>query len=202
MPILFFSFFIIIISVINFFASKASRKDKEKQDAFWAKEGQANSVPKQDISLLPYITLEEDLFCLHFEDEVLTALEAQVLSYKGKKILNLTGVSNTDLKLLYGSTNLPFLTQCDENFTNLCKLIFDWGKALIDTGHINEARTVLEYGIHIGSDITGNYTVLAHLYLDQKASYKIDELLSYAQSLNSLSKDTIILKLKELVHPN
>ncbi len=202
MPILCFSFILITIGAINFFSSKASHKTTEKRDAFWAKEEAANATAKIDLSTLKYITLDERLFSLHFEDDTLSALEADVLSLQDKKILNLTGLSNTDVKLKYGAANLTILTQCDDNFTTLCTSVYRWGEALADKGHIDEAVTVLEYGIRIGTDVVGNYTLLARLYRNRGVLHKVDGLLDSAKNLSSLSKDNIILKLQEIVHHN
>ncbi|MCR4955819.1 MAG: hypothetical protein K6A30_03955 [Lachnospiraceae bacterium] len=201
MPIAIFPFFIFIVCLINFLGNNTKKKDKESQSTFWDRETKANATPKKDISTLNYITLSEDLFHLHIDDAELTQLEEQVLSMKDKTILNLTGYSNTDLKLEYGAANLTALMEYDTNFTALCTAVFEWGKKLIDTGHIEEAMTVLEFGVNCGSDVTGNYTLLAHLYMDRNLSYRIDDLLKKAESLNSLSKDNIILKLNQIVHP-
>ena len=41
---------------------------------------------------------------------------------KLQPILNLSGKTNTDLKMEYGPANLPFLTECDNNFINFCHI--------------------------------------------------------------------------------
>ena len=79
-------------------------------------------------------------------------------SLKGKKILNLTGISNTDLKLSYD------LTEYDDNFTTLVKAIALIGHNLLEHKDIEDATTFLEYGISIKSDISSNYIDLAIIY--------------------------------------
>ncbi|MBE5906074.1 MAG: hypothetical protein E7277_04655 [Lachnospiraceae bacterium] len=201
MPLLCLSFFILIVSTINFFGGNTRNRDRAKRDAFWAKESEANATECKDLSSLPYITLDDALFTITVSEPELVSLKDQLLSLKDKKIVNFTGYTNTDLKLTYGAANIGALTQFDQNFTDLCAYVRDFGKALLDAGQVEDAQTVLEYGIRIGSDITENYVILAYLYLEKHQTYRIDSLIESASQLNSLSKDTIILKLTKIVHP-
>lgn len=201
MPLLFLSFFILIVSTINFFGGNTRNRDRAKRDAFWAKENEANATEPKDLSTLPYVTLDDSLFTISVSEPELVSLKESLLSLKDSPIVNLTGYTNTDLKLTYGAANIGVLSQYDQNFTDLCTRVRDFGKALLDHGYVDDAQTVLEYGISVGSDITENYVMLAYLYLEKHQTYRIDQLLEKAGQLNSLSKDTIILKLTKIVHP-
>lgn len=202
MPLTIFAFFLIIVGSANLIANRAARKDKEKRASFFEKEGQANTTPKQDISNLSYIDLSSALLPYDVcKDKAVLSEETKVRSLQTEKIVNLSNYTNTELKLQYGVANLAMLTQYDDNYATLCKSLLAWGQALLEAGYPKEAVTVLEYGVSIGSDITGNYITLAYLYRDLGVSYKIDQLLDSAKKLESLSKDNIILKLKDFVHP-
>ena len=115
-----------------------------------------------------------------------------------EKILNLTGISNTDLKLQYGVANLEALTAYDENFTKLVKALASYGHELIDAGQPDEARVVLEYAVSIHADAKAIYTMLANLYLSLGEAERIAGLIASADALNSISKSGIIDALKEL----
>lgn len=202
MPLTVFAFFLIIVGSINLIANRSSRKDKETNSAFFEKEGKANTTPKQDLSNLPYIDLSSANLPFHVSsDEQSRESEAQILSLLDQKIVNLSAYTNTELKLTYGVANLATLTGYDENYTTLCINLLKWGQALLEEGYKKEAVAVLEYGIQIGSDITGNYITLAYIYRDMGVSYKIEQLLNSAKKLNTPSKDNIILKLEAFVHP-
>ena len=91
---------------------------------FWQRERDANNTRKQDISQLDYVDFSGvTLPFAQFEDTLLKECEQQVLNLKDKKVLNLTGISNTDLKMTYGAANLPLLTQYDQNFTLLVRTL-------------------------------------------------------------------------------
>ena len=121
-----------------------------------------------------------------------------ITGLKDKKILNLTGISNTELKLSYGAANLTELTEYDDNFTTLIKAIASLGHALIDNNDTADALSFLEYGISIGSDISSNYIDLAIIYA---ATDRFDDrkLKEKAEMLKSLSRDNIIGQLDNML---
>ena len=113
-----------------------------------------------------------------------------IIGLKDKKILNLTGISNTELKLSYGAANLTELTEYDDNFTTLIKAIASLGHALIDNNDSADALSFLEYGISIGSDISSNYIDLAIIYAATDRFDDIRKLKEKAGMLKSLSNTT------------
>jgi len=180
---------------------QALKKEKENRAAFFQKEEDANATRRQDISDLPYVKIPtQDLPFGIVSTPDIQAQESLLKELAEKPILNLTGISNTDLKLLYGAANLPFLTECDENFTSLCQAVHKWGFLLYEENQPQAAEQVLKFGIDSGSDISGSYLLLAKIYEEQGNTSLISNLILRAEKLNSLSKDTIILKLSEFVH--
>ena len=113
----FFGWVLIFVAVVSYKRRKADRSSKKTERDFWERENNANATRKQDISNLDYVDFTSVTlpFAL-FSDSLLQQCEEQVLKLKDEKILNLTGISNTDLKLAYGAANLPLLTQYDQNF--------------------------------------------------------------------------------------
>ena len=111
----FFTIFLLFLAWFTYNRLRAEKLEKEQEKRFWLKEEEANSVRKKDLSLLPYITISPDALPIGVfpTDELLCSYETQVQTLASLKILNLTGFSNTDLKLNYGAPNLTFLTECD-----------------------------------------------------------------------------------------
>jgi len=172
---------------------------EKKKNAFWDREYAANATRKADISGLDYITVPLDtLPFAETDDEELNAIQNSIRNLSKESILNLTGLSNTDLKLQYGVANFNFLMQCDDNFTQLVQAIYKWGSYLYEHNKLKEATTVLEYGIQIKSDISNNYILLAHIYKDQGCTDKISSLIQTAETLNTLSKNNILAALKKI----
>lgn len=184
---------LIFIVVVSYKRFKANLKNQKAEEKFWKRENDANLTRKQDISQLDYVDFSGvSLPFALFEDSLLKECEEQILRLKDKKILNLTGLSNTDLKLKYGVANLPLLTQYDQNFTLLVRTLNTWGKRLNELSHTQEAICVLAFAASIGSDIKATWSLLAELYAANGDIAQIQNLKQMASSLNSLMKDPIL----------
>lgn len=184
---------IIFIVVVSYKRMKAAHRNQVAENTFWKRENQANRTRKQDISHLDYVDFSGvSLPFALFSDDLLKECENQVLALKDRKILNLTGISNTDLKLKYGPANLPLLTQYDQNFTLLVRSLNTWGQRLNELSHPEEAICVLDFAVSIGSDIKATWQLLAKLYADRGELTKIRELKASAATLNSLMKTPIL----------
>lgn len=115
------------------------------------------------------------------------------------RIINLTGISNTELRLTYGTANLDPLTTYDHNFTVLIRTLQKWGTLLASAGKKDDAITVLSYAINIGSDIAATYAILARLYKERGELFKIEELKTSAEELTTLMKPSILRDLDQLM---
>lgn len=189
-----FTGFIVILLWITFRRMAADRKDAKEQKKFWDQEDAANATRRQDISQLPYVRLVPEDFPLDLgsEDAVLSDCHRQFLALTDKKMLNLTGMSNTTLKLKYGAPNLPALTEYDNNFTELICLLQEWGNRLHELSYRKEAEAVLHTAVTLGSDIKGTFTLLASIYLENKNYTGFEHLKQYAKLLRSLQKEPIL----------
>lgn len=192
--------FLIFILYYAYRRNKISQKEAQQKADFWERENQANSAPKKDIEHLNYITVPLDDFPIgKYPLEALREPESELTELADKKILNLTGISNTDLKLQYGVANIEYLSDYDENFTRLVRVIADYANILADNSYTEDAVRVLEFGVKIQSDVTQNYVLLASLYQARGEGTKIRSLIEASKLLNSLSKDTIQKKLNDML---
>lgn len=187
---------LIFMAVVTYKRMKANHIDQAAERAFWDREDAANRTRKQDISHLNYVDFSGVTlpFAL-FKDDLLQQCESQIQTLKEKKILNLTGISNTDLKLKYGPANLTALTQYDQNFTLLARTLNTWGQRLNELSHPKEAICVLAFAVSIGSDIRATWELLAKLYADSGDLAKIRDMKTTAATLNSLTKNSILATL-------
>lgn len=156
-----------------------------------------------DFSALPE-SVQESSYSLSAEhtaplSEELAEAEYAVCALSGKKILNLSGLSNTDLRFAYGTANLEPLTVYDQNFTVLIRSLQKWGALLVSAGNSGDAATVLSYAVNIGSDIAGTYTLLARIYKENGEPQKISELKEHAEQLSTLMKPSILKDLDRML---
>lgn len=192
-------YFIIILLVIQLYLKKNTNSVKEKLGKFMEKERESNSVRKKDISSLEYINIPDTLPYLNTPRESLNDSNPEIAKYinkinslKDSKILNLTGISNTDLKMQYGPANLATLSEYDDNYTELVRTIAELTHKLIEINEPDNARPWLEYSISINTDIKSCYTDLADIYILAGRPEKVRDLISKARHLNSINKSVII----------
>ena len=170
-----------------------------EQQAFWQRERAANNVRKKPLDNLEYITIPMENLptTAHNEDSVVSECVEILDTLKDCKIVNLTGITNTDLKLTYGTANITALTEYDQNYTLLVTTLQKWASKLYDLDDIISAQTILEYAVSVRSDVSGTYLLLAEIYDKQGASERIPELVTAAEALTTPSGKIIIRKLEE-----
>lgn len=197
MPLMILPFVLILLSLFNLLRNRSRRSMKESQDAFWEKEQRANRTRKQDISNLDYIQIPLHTFPVGaYADDTLAELEQTLQTLSSRKILNLSGISNTDLKLQYGAANLNILSDCDTDFTTLARTLSAYGEQLAALGHWQDAVTVLEFGIDCKTDISKNYTLLGMLYREHGEQGKLQELTDIVRNSDMLLKDSVLKQLE------
>lgn len=190
---------IIIIFVLwLFYEIKKSKKNfKEDNENFWKRENDANLARRTDISDLNYITLPLDhLPMSNQEDSTINSYRDTILKLSDKKMLNLSGYSNTDLKFKYGAANFNILSDCDNNYSLLVSTLEKWGERLYSKGLLSEAIQVLEFAVSCNSDVSRTYQLLARIYIEQNTPEKINTLLDKLHDINMFHKDIIIEELK------
>lgn len=179
--------FIVFLLIFAYYNKKSTEKQKSVTEDFWNKEYEANAVRKKDISSLDYITIPFEKFPQKFN----TPSEEAFYALADKTILNLNGMSNTDIKLNYGTANLQCLSDYDTNFTSLVAVIPAYASELLDLGEKELAKMLLEFGVSCKADATKIYTLLAEIYSNENATSKIESLLTVAEELPEFPKEHI-----------
>lgn len=203
---------IVLVVWISYEIKKSGRSDEKESKSFWKKENEANFSRKKDLSSLNYITIPSDLGFETLEEtsgissssaeksEEISLIKNQISELSKKKIVNFTGITNTNLKLEYGAANLELLTEYDQNYTLLVRTLNKWSSLLLEEGESKEAKKILEFAISIETDVTQSYFDLAKIYKSDGEPEKINQLIKTAETLNSLSKKRIIDGLIEILN--
>ncbi len=187
------------IGIFHHLKNRASKYDEENSLSFWQIEHQANTVRRKDISTLPYISipLNELPFQEHANSEIME-YQTIIQNLASQRIVNLSSMSNTDLKLTYGPANLDTLSEYDSNYTLLIRTLSDWGQSLFKQGDLSAARKIFEFGISCKTDIKNNYILLAQIYHENQEFNKISDLISQAETLDTLMKQSILSELHHI----
>ena len=179
--------FIIFCIVLSYYIKKGNESQKKVQEEFWEKERLANLTRKQDISKLDYITIPFEKIPVKLS----TTTEESFFALANKPMLNLTGISNTDLKLTYGVGNLAELSEYDSNFSDMVTILPQYTEELIAAGHESVAQILLEFAVGCKADSKKIYSQLALLYHNNLQTDKLKDLFDSANTLPEYTRIAI-----------
>ena len=184
----FLTIFIVFCIVLTYYIKKSDTTQQKVLDEFWEKELKANTVRKKDISNLNYITIPFD----KIPQKLHTDTEEKLRSLSEQPMLNLTGISNTDLKLNYGTANLEILSTYDNNFTQFVALLPTYVTELCDASQTDTAQMLLEFAIECNADSRKLYQMLTKIYSDKHETAKIAWLKQQAKHLPEFTKQAVL----------
>ena len=189
----------LIFSIVFFFAlQRSKRAEKKIEQDFWERERRSNCTRKKSLDGLNYITIPEEILDMHptcMTEEIDSCL-LDLHDLSSCRIVNLTGWTNTDLKLEYGTANITILSEYDFNYTNLVTALQKLAELLHDGGDDAHAIEVLEFAVSPGTDVSKSYYLLADLYKACDTPEKIELLIRRAETIHSLMKNSIVQNLQ------
>lgn len=185
--------------VIAITLKKQKKSSKAMEQSFWAREREANSVRRKPLNSLNYIHIPLDKlpFDILTDDPNIAEYQTLIRDLSTQPIVNLTGYSNTDLKLEYGTANITVLSEYDQNYTVLVRTLQQWADILYDAGYVEEARVLMEFAVSTGTDISRTYYKLADIYTASGDIFQIEHLITQAENLRTSTKNTIVRTLRE-----
>lgn len=194
--------FIVFVYTIIIVAQTTRRQRalaEKKEQEFWDREKRANSVRKKSLDGLDYVKIPLDKLPMDAlpEDEKVQEYKELLTYLSTQPIVNLTGFTNTDLKLEYGTANITPLSQYDQNYTALVRTLQQWAELLLKADLREEAETVLSYAVSIGTDVSHTYYALAEIYASRTEYDKIAALIRQAETLRSALSKSIVRTLQE-----
>ena len=83
---------------------KSKREEEDKERKFWERERESNFTRKKSLDNLNYVTIPESILHMTPMTEEIESFLRDLKDLSAYKIVNLTGFTNTDLKLEYGKT--------------------------------------------------------------------------------------------------
>lgn len=195
----FLASFIALIVIISFSIKRQNKISKKQEESFWARERQANSVRRRSLDGLNYIKIPLETFPTHLLNDNPAVIECIGIleALTTQKIVNLTGWSNTDLKLEYGAANITALSEYDQNYTVLVRTLQKWADALLEAGYTDEAAVLMEFAVSTRTDISRTYYQLAEYWSSRGEKNQVERLIQTAEGLQSSNRDGILKHLRE-----
>lgn len=203
MKILLLPSIMILVWVLNHNVHKNNSSDPDNIHSYLTREDRANAIRRKDISELPYIQVPIDMFPFHItlNDEKkqtkITEYEKLIRTLSGQRMLNLIGISNTELKEQYGPANLELLTIYDQNYSRYLRTLQLFAECIYEE-YPADAVSILEYCIATGTDISGTYDLLGHYYLSHGDHKRFLALYDQIPVKDSISGKVIQNKLNQM----
>lgn len=190
----------ILILVLNHNIRKNKNRDEHSVKSYLSREDAANSTRRKDLSNLPYIevplnTLPLDI-TLNDEKKQLRISQyiKEIYALSEKQMLNLIGISNTELKEQYGPANLEILTTYDMNYSRYIRNLHLLAECIYPE-YPKQAVAVWEYCLSIGTDISGTFGALAQHYADKQDKEHFMKLYDSIPDKETITGKTILNKL-------
>lgn len=199
-----FASLIVFCLWLKFHLDRSSKQADSSSENFWEREAKANSTRRKSLDNLEYISIPQEF--LSWGDDIINSFSEnyrfkdaiESLEYlSSRKIVNLTGYTNTDLKLEYGAPNINLLMEFDQNYTTLARNLQILAEELFKAGYITETKSVLEFAISTRTDVSQSYFLLADIYKRDYQPEKIEGLIQTAEGLKSVMKKSIVRTLQE-----
>lgn len=188
--------FIIFTATLALRRKQQTKKQEDVNESFLERERRANATRKKDISNLKYLSFCTDRLPLgEHPDETLVSYEDCLRELSGKKIINLSAYSNTDLKLMYGPANLNALSEYDDNYHTLSSALLAYAKREIELERIHAAIRILEYAMSLSIDSSQIYLLLAQLYEKEQTPQKIKNIRNALSAMDESFSNPVIAKL-------
>ena len=190
---------ILFILVLGHSIRRQRRITEKDTRSFWAREAEANATRRKPLDKLDYIHIPMEDFPTETMSEDVQVKDCieMLQSLSDRKIVNLTGFTNTDLKLEYGAPNITELTEYDQNYTLLVRTLQNWADLLWENGYQKEAAVIMEFAIKTHTDISRTYYKLAEYWRSTGEASRIGSLIDIADTLRSANKNVILRTLKE-----
>ena len=196
--------FVIFIAWTQYEMKKSSKEAQKVEDAFWAREHEANFAPKQDISGLPLLHFEDDVIPLppegiFTEDDDVSNYIKELKALIREPMIDLSEYTNTDLKLAYGVANFTLLSSYDDNYNSFLLLMTNLARGYERRELHDLAAQTYRSAFDCGSIKLADYTGLAEVYLAMDEPGKVSELIEEVEASDIPRKSGVVEALKRVL---
>ncbi len=185
--------------VINNAIRRSNVRSKKTNDEFWERERSSYLAPDRDTTDLEFVSFPPDLpLDVKTEDPAISEYQETLRVLSGEKVVNLSGITNTDVRLSYGKGNMNELSKADSRFITLLRTLNSLSSGYISKGYEEEGEKLLDFAVSLGSDIRSGWRMLGELYLKRDDTAALSELIKKAEALDSPKREGILKELRSL----
>lgn len=189
----------VLIFIVGAGIRRQNKLKNQTEQEFWLRERRSNQVRRKSLDGLPFIQIPLETFPTHVMQQDPTVLECidTLMTLTSQKILNLSGYSNTDLKLEYGTANITQLIEYDQNYTVMVRTLQKWADILLENGYADDAAVLMEFALGTRTDISRTYYALADYWISKGETFQVQRLIDAADKLKTANRSVILKHLRE-----
>ena len=194
MNLVIFASFMLFGAWLTFQLRKSRNLNEKASVDFWENENMANSVRKKQLEESDFIHFPFDKLPPEesFDPDVIPECYTALKELSDKKMVNLNGISNTEVKMRFGTANISILTEYDGNYEMFAKNIYLLCQHLYDLDRKEEALMLSEETILTGTDSLSHYKLMIQIYREQGNFSGISWLRENAEKIRGLTKGAIL----------
>ncbi len=186
--------------VINNAIRRSNIRSKKTHDAFWEHERSSYKAPWRPTDDLERVTFPPDLpLDVPVEESSLKEYQEILKTLSGERIINLSDITNTDIRLSYGKENLPELSKADARYITLLRTLNSLASGYLRLNYRDEAKSLLEFALSAGSDIKESWLSLGRYYLEEDDLASLSALRARAGASDRSSIKGIEKELEEMI---
>ncbi len=186
--------------VINNAIRRSNARSKKANDEFWERERSSYKAPSRSTSDLEYISFPDDLpLNISTDNPQIKEYQETLVNLTKESVLDLSGISNTDIRFAYGNKNMEDLSRADARYMTLCRSLNSLSKAYMELGHKEEAVTLLNFAVDCGSTMKESWQILGQHHMENGDKKSLEALIEKAGEIpdDKISKKDILQNLKE-----
>lgn len=194
--------FITFCLVLFFRYRYLDEKRKNQEQNFFDKEQKARTtvgkINDSDYEVIPISKFPFNL-C---EEPSMIEMEEKIKELSNEKLLNLVGISNTDVKLQFGVNHFDEAVVAGEKYDELMGLLVQYAISLEDHGFSKESGDMLEYLVEQDCDIKAAWIALGKYYAANSDFDKLNALYEKVDSSKLSIKNATKEQLFEMLPKN
>jgi hypothetical protein len=154
---------------------KNAHRNQRVMDAFLESEREANNARRRDID--NELFYEADLSALPLKNDG-SKQEEKVKTRAALKMIRFPRrMTNLELKMAYGPSQLDLIALYEENFNRYISALIELAEHLLTGGQDKDALRILEHTVELGSEYRKSYTLTANCYAEARDEEKLAALL-------------------------
>ena len=95
-------------------------------------------------------------------------IQEKCIELSKSPMMNVGNLLNSEIRLQFGTANLPLVQSYEENYHQFLQLLFQLGEGYYKLNEYDDSIQVLKVGMELGTDLSKHYILLGTIYHNQQ----------------------------------